>query len=241
MDNYCPHCQPYFPPMNVLDDSPRLAMERYTGYEEDVCRAARVSLLNDARDPDWDRDSKLLSYLIQNGHWSPFEHVYMTWIVSAPIFVARQWMRHKSWSFNEVSARYTELPLDYYIPVKFRKQAKVNRQASEEDETGQIPQEAREEYEDCIRSAIWTYKTLLEHGVAREQARAVLPTAMYTRFYASCNLRSLIHFLEIRDHDGAQWEMQQYAKAMRSVASKVWPRIIRADNAMEVDNGQTMP
>ncbi len=238
MDNYSP---PYHPPVNVLDDSPRLALDRVAGTEEDVCRAARVSLLNDEREPDYERDTKLLKYLIQHNHWSPFEHVYMTWIVSAPIFVARQWMRHKSWSFNEVSARYTELPLDYYIPDRFRKQAKNNRQASEEDEFLDIASGMREEYDDCVRSAIWAYKTLLEGGVAREQARAVLPTAMYTRFYASCNLRSLIHFLEIRDHEGAQWEMQQYAKAMRKIANRIWPRVIAADTFLEVEDAKTLP
>lgn len=199
-----------------------------SGTEDDVVRSARVSFGNDHAQFGNERDAKLLKFLMANGHWSPFEHVHATFHVSAPIPIARQWMRHKSWSFNEISMRYTRLNEKWYIPDRLRSQADSNRQASTEwaGETDEEYKKLEKVYWKALDEAFYAYDQLIEGGVCREQARFVLPLATYTRFYATCNLRSLIHFLQVRSHSDAQWEMVQYANAVRRLAEAEWPTIM---------------
>lgn len=143
-------------------------------------------------------------------------------MLKVPLFVRSQIMRHKSLSFNEVSARYTETPNEFYIPAEFRAQAESNRQASVEG--GHLDQAyLRDEWELACNMAHDTYKNMLANGMSREQARGLLPQACYTRFYASGSLRSWLHFLEARDHPGAQFEAQQVARAITGLIEPLYP------------------
>lgn len=182
------------------------------GDDLSAVRAARVSYGKQVGEEfDEKRDYKLLKYLLSNGHWSPFEHATITFRVEAPIFVARQWMRHKSWSFNEISGRYTELPTAFYVPETWRGQDSKNKQAS----SGVLPTHAQEAarwyYDYAIRAAKYAYEHLLELGASRELARMALPVSTFTQFYATANLRSIMHFLEQRLDPHAQPEIQEYA------------------------------
>jgi thymidylate synthase (FAD) len=130
--------------------------------------------------------------------------------VSTPIFVARQWFRHRMGSFNEVSGRYTEVKEEFYIPALWRSQDSVNKQGSVAsaglDHAGLSAELAAQ-----IRSAVAAYRHMLAAGAARELARLVLPLNLYTQFYWTVNCRSLMNFITLRADEHAQWEMQQYA------------------------------
>ena len=185
--------------------------------------AARVSHgKEDKTGDDPDRDLKLMAYLADHKHFSPFEHQSATFMVEAPLYVAREWMRHRTQSFNEISMRYTSDPSDtYYIPDVFRAQATKNKQAS----AGKVdaPDACDSLYRTGIEAAVSSYKALLDQGVAREIARGVLPTSMVTRFYATANLRNWSHWYKLRIDEGAQLEIRHYAKAIDGALSNLWP------------------
>jgi thymidylate synthase (FAD) len=158
--------------------------------------------------------------------------VTFTFEVKAPIFVFRQWMRHRTWSYNELSARYRELPEEFYVPhpEMIGVQSKDNKQArnlaapierAESEESAQI-------IEDTCRFAFQRYKVLLERGVPREVARLVLPVATYSHMVASVNLLNLLHFLSLRSDAGAQYEIKVYASAMLDLVREVVPVCIEA-------------
>jgi thymidylate synthase (FAD) len=170
-----------------------------------------------------DADRNLLRYLLVHGHDSPFEHNSLTFLVKAPIFIARQWFRHRvGVSYNEISGRYVEVKEEFYTPVSFRKQSVSNRQASvEADDLNN--RAITNLYDDALKIAYKAYLSLLKDGVCREQARGLLPQCTYTEFYFTCNLRSLLHFIKLRDSEHAQWEIQRYAKAMKTLASEIFP------------------
>lgn len=194
----------------------------HLGSDKRVVDAARVSLAGDGEAWREMEDPRLIRYMLIHGHWSPFEHCTVTLMVKCPLFVARQWMRHRH-AYNEVSARYTEVPDEFYTPREFRVQAASNRQASVADD-GQLDHEyLREEWQIGVQTAYDTYHSLLSNGVTREQARGVLPQTAYTRFYDTASLRSWLHFLEARDHPGAQWETVQYARAVRELLEPLFP------------------
>jgi len=198
---------------------------KHSGSDVDVVNSARVSFGKAIKELG-ENDIKLIRYLIENEHGSPMEHNSLTFLVKCPIFVARQWHRHRiGISINEISARYTEVKEEFYIPKYFRAQATNNRQASIE-----APEldhdELRKVVIDSINDSYDRYWQLLESGVAREQARMVLPNAMYTEFYWTCNLRSLLHFIKLRRDSHAQWEIRQYAESMLKQASEHFPHTI---------------
>lgn len=196
-----------------------IALINHTGDDCSIVNSARVSFGKQIEKIE-DKDKKLIKFLLQNKHLSPFEHNSLTFLIKCPLFVARQWMRHRiGVSYNEISGRYVEVEEEFYTPTKFRKQSQTNRQAS----TDEYIELESNVYQDVLNSAYKAYKNLLETGVCREQARAVLPLAMYTQFYFTCNLRSLLHFIELRIHKDAQFEIQQYAKAMLEQIENIFP------------------
>jgi len=150
--------------------------------------------------------------------------------VKAPIFVFRQWMKHRIGSeFNEISGRYVEFPEDeFFVPEAFRRQAKVNKQGSEGaiDEANQT--RALETYLGSCRSAVAHYKELLALGVCREQARCVLPLGLYSEVYWTVSLQAVAHFIRLRADAHAQWEIQQYAAAVRAVVEPLFPVGLKA-------------
>ena len=200
------------------------------GNDSSVVSAARVSLNNDGMSFDEDKDFKLISYLLTNKHTSPFEHVIFKFHVKCPLFVRSQWMRHRTWSFNEVSRRYTSDDIDFYTPNELRRQSPSNRQASTDELITEIFPEESVSKSIAIMSehAMQSYLWMLDMGVSREQARMILPQNMYTRFYATVDLHNLLHFLELRNSAHAQFEMRQYAVALENLISKYVPFTLKA-------------
>lgn len=206
------------------DGRGHVTLVHHSGDDLSAVNAARVSFGAHRTELD-DKDLKLLSYLAEHRHTSPFEHCSITLRVKVPLFVARQWMRHRTQSYNEISRRYTSVDVDFFVPAKLRKQHKSNRQASEgviEDDN------LLAEYQYAIQRAMRSYETLIAEGVCREQARAVLPQAMYTEFYASANLLNWLKFIELRDHEGAQQEIVEAAKGVRSILETLYPHTTQA-------------
>jgi thymidylate synthase (FAD) len=215
--------------MIVLDGQGVIQLINSAGNDDSIVRAARVSYNNDAGSGDPDKDKKLIRYLIKNDHTSPLEHVTFTFHVVCPIFVARQWMRHRTWSYNEISARYTEVDMDFYFPNEWREQSQSNKQAS----AGAIPNvfiqdSLKVSYAEFLHRAEVMYNELLDAGVAREMARMVIPQSVMTRFYGTVDLHNLLRFIQLRDHPHAQSEIREYAVAMKEMARTVAPVAVQA-------------
>jgi thymidylate synthase (FAD) len=149
-------------------------------------------------------DERLLAHLLKHNHGTPFEHAVFTFDVKCPLFVARQWFRHRMASYNEVSLRYCVAEKEYYVP---------------ED----LPEEGTAEYRSAIEKSFEVYDGLLTSGVRKEIARAVLPLALYTEFYWTVNVRSLMNFLELRLAPGAQEEIRRYARALLEILTETMP------------------
>jgi len=201
----------------------------HMGSDLSVVNAARVSF-GKRKEVFDEADGKLISYLAEHDHTSPFRHTALTFHVKAPIFVFRQWMKHKIASeFNEVSGRYVEFPEDeFYVPEVFRRQAKVNKQGSE----GQVDVEAGDQahalFLETCRNAVAQYKKLISLGVCREQARCVLPLGLYSEVYWTVSLQAAAHFIRLRTDGHAQWEIQQYAHAVRRMVEELFPHSLKA-------------
>ena len=211
--------------IDPLDDGiSYVKMEGTFGGDIDVVNSSRVSFAKKI-DEMQDKDRKLISYLAREDHGTPFEHNFLKFEIKAPIFVFREWHRHRvGWSYNEQSMRYLEggvdVPIEFYLPGKFRRQSKSNRQASAESFSNcNLTADMLMAY----GAATSVYRKMIEAGVAREIARVVLPVGMYSCMIASCNLRSLLHFLKLRLGSNAQWEIRQYAKALLKLAQPVFP------------------
>lgn len=227
--------------MKVLDHG-EVTLVDHMGSDLSVVAAARVSngITADASKGD-EADRRLIAYLLKHNHGSPFEHTSLTYRVRAPLFVVRQWQRHRvGWSYNEESARYTELTEGYYVPTRIRVPAATNKQGSVEAAWDDEEHESMARY---IRSvsdeAFARYRWLLKRGVAREMARMVLPQNTYTTFYATCNARSLMHFLGLRSKEDAQWEIRQYAEALETLWAEVMPVTASAWRSASADKGSS--
>lgn len=202
----------------------------HMGSDISIVNAARVSFGKHKEAIDA-KDKKLIKYLIKHKHTSTLEHCLVTFRLKVPLFIRSQHHRHRTWSYNEISRRYTEENLQFYEPRAFRTQSKSNRQASNLDNLDPImgyfedggPNHASAAIRDHHRRSVSLYNELMEKGVCREQARGVLPQNLYTEYYATANLSNLIKFIELRTHDGAQWEIQKVAHACLSIAENLWP------------------
>ncbi len=199
------------------------------GSDVEIANGARVSF-GKRREELNEKDKVLIQYLADERHTSPFEHVAFTFHVKCPLFVTRQWHRHRTWSYNEISRRYTSINLEFYVPNAYRQQAETNRQASTDELLSETKdgKSIHDIVENHTRGAFELFESLIEQGVAREQARMVLPQNMYTEMYATVNLHNLIHFIELRIHAGAQWEIQQYAMKLLDLAEEAAPYAIKA-------------
>lgn len=173
-------------------------------------------------------DTKLLTYLYEHKHMTPFEMCGMTIEVQAPIFVFREWHRHRTQSYNELSARYTALPDLFYVPSVARlmeaKQSRQNKQGSEGGFSESDALETRVTLEATYRDCRDAYERLLSKGVAREVARLVIPVAQYSRMRASANLRNWLAFLTLRMDEAAQFEIRQYANEVGKLIEANFPR-----------------
>lgn len=213
----------------VLNEQGLVQLIDSAGNDARIVQAARVSFGHDVMTTDPEKDKKLIRYLVKNDHTSPLEHVTFTFHVICPMFVARQWMRHRTWSYNEISARYTEVAMDFYFPDEWREQSTSNKQAS----AGPIPSpfiqdSLKVSYSEFLHRAEVMYNELLDAGVSREMARMVIPQAVMTRFYATVDLHNLLRFIQLRDHPHAQSEIREYAVAMKEMARTVAPVAVDA-------------
>ena len=204
----------------------------YMGDDLSVVRAARVSY-----DAAWragvdeKSDEKLINYLWKHKHTTPFETVVFTFEVKLPIFVWRQWVRHRTWdklSVNELSARYKELPEEYYVPKleHIGGQSKSNKQGRTFDV--KVDEIVPNIIDQLCGNAFREYKWLLEKGVPRELARIVLPLATYTHMFATVNLLNLLKFLTLRSDIHAQYEIRVYADAMKELIRPIVPVCLMA-------------
>jgi thymidylate synthase (FAD) len=184
------------------------------GSDLSIVRNARVSYDAEWRTgEDEGKDAKLIGYLIKNRHTSPFESAAFTFEVKAPIFVFRQWHRHRTWSFNEISARYSELPEEFYVPAadQLTTQSTTNKQMRT-DEAHPRADDWRELMRNHNAVTFDLYRSMLADGVPRELARSVLPVATYSHMFATVDLHNLMHFLKLRLHSHAQYEIRVYAE-----------------------------
>ncbi|HAF96093.1 MAG: FAD-dependent thymidylate synthase [Elusimicrobia bacterium GWC2_51_8] len=192
----------------------------FMGGDQRAVQSARVTFGSRTRGAQ--KDKRLIEYLLAHGHHTPFEHCVFQFHIKCPIFVARQWMRHRMASYNEVSARYTEVTEEFYIPPAFRAQDRINRQGSTAspalDQSKMLAV-----YEDSVKASYRAYKELIKAGAAREMARMALPVSQYTQFYWSVNARSLLNFLSLRMDAHAQSEIRDYAGAISKIFNKKMP------------------
>ncbi len=205
------------------------------GTDLTVVNSARVSFGIEKDELD-QRDKKLINYLIKHRHTSTLEHNLITFKFVVPLFVRSQHHRHRTWSYNEISRRYTDKDLRFYEPSSFRTQHKSNRQASNPDETANptlqiytpmspksVTMFASDRIHQHHADSVKLFDELLAAGVCREQARGVLPQNLYTEYYGTVNLSNLLKFIDLRTHDGAQWEIQKVAEACLDIATNLFP------------------
>jgi len=198
----------------------------HMGSDLSVVNSARVSFGKKKSEFD-NKDKRLIDYLLKNEHTSPFRHATIQFHIKAPIFVLRQWQKHQvGCSWNEISGRYVEFKEEYYSPVIFRKQSKINKQGS----FGEVENIffCSKEYEECISFSFKKYKVLLDSGVCKEQARMVLPLSIYSECYWTCSLQAVLHFLRLRLDSHSQYEIREYAKAVRSYIVDLFPNTMES-------------
>ncbi|MGA7744489.1 MAG: FAD-dependent thymidylate synthase [Polyangia bacterium] len=210
----------YFP---VLDHG-FVALVDYMGSDEDIVRAARVSYGFGTRQRSQTRG--LLRYLRRHRHTTPSEMVELKFHCCMPIFVARQWIRHRTANVNEMSGRYSLMPMLFYTPPDEQLQAQSTN--NHQGRTGQplpagLRNQAKQRWQDSRAGAISNYQWLTSHEVARELARIDLPLSTYTQWYWKIDLHNLLHFLTLRVDAHAQWEIQQYGQLMAGMLKRVAP------------------
>ena len=205
--------------IDVLDKGSVEFIDRM-GDDLRICEAARVSTGAEA-DKGPKANEKLIEYLYKNDHLTPFEQVTMTFKIKCPIFVARQWMRSRTQSYNEASARYKEFEWECYMPNEWRMQDTKNKQGSLDVKQKFYTYDINQAIDIAYNESKECYENALDQGVAREQARTVMPVGQYTEFFMTVNLRNLFHFLELRMHDHAQYEIQVYANTINSILSEI--------------------
>ncbi|MFD8488608.1 FAD-dependent thymidylate synthase [Streptomyces sp. NPDC059712] len=238
-------------PMPVFRSDVTVQLVKATASDNDVVSAARVSTIGErslahvTADPE--RSEGLLNYLMRERHGSPWEHTSMTFLISAPIFVFREFMRHRAgWSYNEESGRYRELQPVFYIPGYGRKLVQEGKPGRYQFVDGSPDQHymMRTTMKASYRQAYEAYQDMLAAGVAREVARSVLPVGLFSSAYATCNARSLMHFLGLRTtHPAAatpsypQREIEMVAEQME----KAWAGLMPLTHAAFNANGRIAP
>ena len=192
------------------------------GDDKRIAQAARVSTGNDQSDRPHEG---LVRRLWQDQHTSTFEHNTLTVRVEVPIFVAREWMRHRTQAFNEISGRYSEMEPIFYVPGEDRPLVQTGKAMDYRREAGSpILRAVTDRLMRIAGKGAWRlYEYMLRKGVAREVARNVLPVSLYTRFYATANLRNWLHFVELRTDETALWEIRQAALMVEGLISGLWP------------------
>jgi len=189
-----------------------------------VVNGARVSFARRKEEMD-ESDEGLIRFLMRDRHGTPFEHNSFRFHIRCPIFVAREWMRHRVGSFNEFSLRYAKATDDFYVPAADDVRSQVGKPGaySFEPVSDEVAEETRGKLQAVYEHAYATYQELVELGVARELARCALPVAAYTEFYWTINARSLMNFLSLRNSETAQREIRRYAQACEMFLEQQMP------------------
>ena len=189
-----------------------------------VVNGARVSFARRKEEMD-DSDAGLIRFLLRERHASPFEHSVFRFHIRCPIFVAREWMRHRWSSFNEFSLRYAKATDDFYVPEPEDVRSQVGKPGAYTFETVEpaLAEDTRDSLREVYEHAYSTYERLVEAGVAREVARSVLPVGAYTEFYWTVNARSLMNFVSLRAAEMAQREIRRYAEAVERFLEQHMP------------------
>ena len=203
-----------------------------------VVNGARVSFAR-RKDVMEESDEGLIRFLMRDRHGSPFEHNAFRFHIRCPIFVAREWFRHRIGSFNEFSMRYAKATDDFYVPEPENVRTQVGKPGAYtfEQVDPELAEEAREELETIYREAYAAYARLVEKGVARELARSVIPVGAYTQFYWTVNARALMNFVSLRNAEFAQLEIRRYAEAVEAFLAQKMP----VTHAAFVANNRTAP
>ena len=218
------------------DNIGKIELVQHMGEDITVVNSARVSFGVHKSEMN-EKDKKLINYLISHRHTSTLEHNVATFRIKVPMFVRSQHHRHRTWSYNEISRRYTDTNIEFYMPKQFRTQHKSNRQASNDNDLINPDvttnnwsgiAKASELYKEHCRDSFDIFNNLIEQGVCREQARGILPQAMYTEYYATANLNNILKFISLRTHEGAQWEIQKLAETMLDIISDLWPVTVKS-------------
>ena len=218
----------------------RVDLVEWMGNDLTIVNSARVSFGKHKEELDG-KDKRLINYLVKHRHTSTFEHNVATFRFVVPLYVRSQHHRHRTWSYNEISRRYTDVNIKFYQPHGFRTQHESNRQASNADEliNPEVELDGFEMFsmhsflaDDAVQfhnqCSLELYNKLIEAGVCREQARGVLPQNLYTEYYGTVNLSNLMKFIDLRTHEGAQWEIQKVAEACLEIAEGLWPVAVGA-------------
>ncbi len=218
----------------------RVDLVEWMGNDLTIVNSARVSFGKHKEELDA-KDKRLINYLVKHRHTSTFEHNVATFRFVVPLYVRSQHHRHRTWSYNEISRRYTDVNIKFYQPHGFRTQHESNRQASNADEliNPEVELDGFEMFsmhsflaDDAVQfhnqCSLELYNKLIEAGVCREQARGVLPQNLYTEYYGTVNLSNLMKFIDLRTHEGAQWEIVKVAEACLEIAEGLWPVAVGA-------------
>jgi thymidylate synthase (FAD) len=223
--------------IQVLDHG-FVRLDRHSGDDLSIVNHARISLAKHKEVME-EADEKLISFLMKHRHGTPFESVFFSFHVRAPIAVTREWMRHRIASYNEMSARYVKMKMDFYLPegeyirTQTGKPGHYEFKPMKESMRFAVQDEFWNAYDACEAS----YENMLAMGVAKELARFVLPVGLYTEFYFDTNARSLMNFLSLRNHESALKEIRQYGQAIEEMFAKVAPVCYNAF----IQNGRTAP
>lgn len=204
--------------VRLVDHMPR------ENLDASIVQSARVSYGDGTKTTRG--DTGLIRYLLRHWHTTPFEMVEFKFHIKMPIYIARQHMRHRTASINELSARYSVVPKEYYAPDTFRGQSAVNHQGS--DGTVDVEEDMRDHVLEQLDHGFGIYDKLLELGVCREQARGNLPQSTYTEFYWKINLHNLMHYLHLRMDSHAQQEIREYAEAIFALVEPLVPITMKA-------------
>jgi len=222
------------------DEIGSVELVQFMGEDITIVNSARVSF-GVHKDEIDDKDKKLIFYLMKHRHTSTLEHNIATFRIKVPLFIRSQHHRHRTWSYNEISRRYTDINLQFYEPSSFRTQHKSNRQASNLEENINPTISKKVDYSsiplittssDAIKNhhkdSVELFDKLIDAGVCREQARGVLPQNLYTEYYATANLNNILKFIGLRTHEGAQWEIQVLANNMLKIIEELWPVAVKS-------------
>lgn len=218
--------------VRLIDVMPKEYNDEQLRCDESIVRAARVSYNQSSKGTE--KDIKLIQYLIKHKHMVPLESIVFQFQIRCPIFVQRHIVKHRMTSMNEVSARYTEVEDEWYVPENLRKQCTINKQSS----NGEFSNDTSliEQFNESCAQSYKVYQNLLKEGVSREMARSILPQGMYTTFFLKIDLRNFLHFCSLRNAPDCQWETRQFAIALEDIAAQCCPISYKAFKNYFVDN-----